>query len=194
MSKHWVLLFIALFFIIGCGAEINDQYVPLTTNSHPFPSPAEIHHDDWLRLNGFAIDQCTACHGTNFDGFGNSTMSCGKCHSDNGRITVTDCNFCHGVKGSGIDPTDPRNWAPPPDLQGNVSRNFRGVGAHQIHLSSLPPVLPLPCSGCHIVPSRWDSPGHLGTGYAEVVGVGWNDSTFTCTGCHGTAGHVWFNH
>ncbi|MCX7834967.1 MAG: hypothetical protein N2450_02700 [bacterium] len=191
MQVHLIISIFFIFLVIGCGAEINESYVPLSSNPHPFPSPADVTHDEWLRSHGFDIGQCTACHGTNFDGFGNQSMSCGKCHSENNRITVTDCNFCHGMKGIGINPLEPRNWAPPTDLNGNVSRNARGVGAHQVHLSSIPPSLPLPCSGCHQVPNRWDDTGHLDTGFAEVIGVGWNDSTLTCTGCHGPAGHIW---
>lgn len=176
---------------MGCGVDVNQDYSPLTANSHPFAAPAEVHHDEWLRAHGYDIGQCTACHGTNFDGNGNQTMSCGNCHRDAGRVTVTDCNFCHGTRGSGIDRNLPRNWAPPSDLAGNVSRSNRGIGAHQVHFSSQPPILPLPCSGCHIVPSRWDSPGHLGTGNAEVVGVGWDETTLTCTACHGASNHIW---
>ncbi|MFZ5441822.1 MAG: CxxxxCH/CxxCH domain c-type cytochrome [Myxococcota bacterium] len=95
---------------------------------------------------------CPACHGDLFaDG--------GVAHV-NGRVDLSlACNSCHG------DATSP---APPRDTQGTTSTAARTVGAHRSHLGPSSWHAELTCDECHVVPSRFDDPGHLDPSPAEL--------------------------
>ncbi|MDK9699850.1 MAG: hypothetical protein OEM52_06895 [bacterium] len=196
MKKIFVVTgFACLCLIIatGCGVEVDSSYTTADTNPHPFVDPAVSAHDNYLRTNNYPYDKCFACHGERLDGNGNAAMSCGKCHNDGaGNVTVMNCNFCHGTMSG--NPSIEANWAPPRDLSGSLDVTSRGVGRHQLHLTQInPPQGPIPCSGCHVVPTRWDSPGHIdGDNRAEVVeAVGYFPNSHTCIICHGGDGHIW---
>jgi hypothetical protein len=80
----------------------------------------------------------------------------------------TRCATCHG------DPARPGEAllraAPPRDLLGASGTAYPGVGAHAIHLYAGKTHGRVPCSECHRVPERVDSPGHADDGRpAELV-------------------------
>jgi len=122
-------------------------------NAHPSdwmdPGDQQDFHGAHIRENGWDMESCKGCHGVNYDG-GAAGSSCLTCHD----YTPESCNTCHGrnFRASGL---------PPGDVDGNVSTTFRGVGAHQIHLSGGIYCGPVECSECHIVPSSVSSTGHI---------------------------------
>jgi len=72
------------------------------------------------------------------------------------------CTACHG------DPT--RGAAPPTDTLGNTDPAYRGVGAHQNHLTASATHAAVECSECHIVPKATGDEGHADDALpAEVV-------------------------
>jgi len=81
---------------------------------------------------------------------------------------LTGCNTCHGSAA---------NAAPPQDTHGNTATTLPSVGAHQTHLNP-PNGRPVPCGECHVVPTSFDSPGHLdGTVQVTFSGVATNFGT-----------------
>jgi predicted CxxxxCH...CXXCH cytochrome family protein len=108
----------------------------------------------------------------------------------NGVVDLVDsaatggCTTCHGST----------NSAPPKDLAGNTAPTAKGVGAHQAHLKTSTWRHAIPCSGCHVVPTTLDAPGHRdGDNIAEIkfdtmnpAGV-YATATGTCSTmyCHG---------
>ena len=133
--------------------------------------------------------------------------SCVNCHADvvnasnqiidkklhiNGEVNVSStgaqtCTSCHG-SGS-------LNNAPPPDTSGNTATTFRGVGAHQAHMTTTISAN-VSCVECHVVPSQITDPGHNDTALpAEVIfgtlaktgnlNPAWNGTTCANVYCHG---------
>jgi predicted CxxxxCH...CXXCH cytochrome family protein len=101
--------------------------------------------------------------------------------------TKSACTDCHKTP----------NLAPPPDLSGNTSSLFRGVGAHDAHLGSSQFSRTTACSDCHpAVRNVWDE-GHL-DGKTDVVFSGvattygakptWDGSSCAGTYCHSRSG------
>lgn len=136
---------------------------------------------------------CDRCHGDPPPSHARS--DCATCHPPgaphiDGAVQVgsdAGCSGCHG------DATSP---APPSDLSGNTQISAIGVGAHRAHLD-VPTGLrgPIPCSTCHLVPTRVDDPGHIDTpAPAEVLPqMSWDRTTGTCgsTPCHVASRPVW---
>ncbi|HTX98422.1 MAG TPA: CxxxxCH/CxxCH domain-containing protein [Bacteroidota bacterium] len=130
-------------------------------------------HVAYFQANGYPIQQCQACHGTDYAG-GTSSISCsgGQCHATATGVAKSPeaCNTCHGDFRAAA--SDTASWAPPTTISGDSSTTVRGVGAHQLHLRGTGPNISfkVPCSGCHTVPPSISSPGHLtNQGPAPVV-------------------------
>jgi len=144
-----------------------------------------------------SLSQCVACHGSVVDNKG-TIVDVSK-HAD-GKVDVSTTIGCNGCHGSA------QNAAPPQDLSGNTNTSSRGVGAHQAHVTDTALHTAYGCDVCHITPTKFDDPGHLGTGPAEVVfgpiakgqlaipqanlNAAWNTQTLSCstTYCHSLNG------
>ncbi len=130
----------------------------------------ELHPDGWgssgstnfhasmiVANNYWDITLCKRCHGSDYAG-GTLKKSCLTCHS--GAKGPEECNTCHGSS---------NNVAPPRALNHETATKYRGVGAHQIHLTGSDISVAIRCTECHAVPAVMSAPGHLGTLPAEVV-------------------------
>ena len=133
-------------------------------------------------------DGCVLCHGMVVDG--NLDFIAPELHI-NGVVDVSEpveptCWSCHGSDG------DP---APPEDVSGFTSTDEVGVGAHQVHLASSDWHNQLVCEDCHVVPERFDAPGHMDTplpaelswsalASADGSETAWDGANCT-TYCHG---------
>lgn len=133
----------------------------------------------WTQVDGTQA-ACGSCHGAPPPPPHPTETNCASCHPTmeensltfrdpashiNGTIDLVDsaatggCTTCHGST----------NSAPPKDLAGNTATTSRGVGAHQAHLATSTWRHAIPCSGCHVVPTTLNSPGHRdGDNIAEV--------------------------
>ena len=130
---------------------------------------------------------CSHCHAAVIDAdrnFVNKSL-----HIDGVVEKGTDCNSCHG--------TD-KNGGPPPDLEGNTTSDFAGVGAHQNHLQASVTHDAIPCNSCHVVPADIDSHRPFDAGPPATItfgGLSTNDNStpaydsakHQCSGtyCHG---------
>ena len=152
---------------------------------HPdgFANPSsENFHTVAIRDAGWDLASCRSCHGADYAG-GTVEETCLTCHPK----TPEDCSTCHG----GI-----ANPAPPEDLAGNVATTFRGVGAHQAHLTESVTSRALTCVECHVMPEALDDTGHIGSGLPAEVTFGalargeegtptWDGTTCATVYCHG---------
>ncbi len=92
-----------------------------------------------------------------------SAAGCLKLH-DEAPVQVNACTACHGdanrvvAADAGV-----LQAAPPFDLNGDSDSKFRGVGAHQNHLTESASHAPVACNECHTVPDPNNifAPGHL---------------------------------
>jgi predicted CxxxxCH...CXXCH cytochrome family protein len=146
---------------------------------------------------------CGKCHGLPPPAPHPSNPSCERCHPNAGpgnTFTLpqqhvdgvvqlaTACNGCHGSA---------TNPAPPTSTTGATSTADRTVGAHQAHLAASSWHAPVPCGECHVVPSTWSDPGHIGPSPAQVTfgplartggaAPAWTGATCTNSYCHGAA-------
>ena len=149
---------------------------------------------------------CFNCH-TNLPQVGGIQFggSCSDftCHSasNNG---AEACNVCHGEFGANA--SEPNYWAPPVDLDKNISTDALGVGAHQPHLLTSDDFSAIECDVCHHVPESMNDAGHIGgnnPGQSEInfdfpatassANPVWHRNTGTCTStyCHGNDEPVW---
>jgi predicted CxxxxCH...CXXCH cytochrome family protein len=140
------------------------------------------------------FDKCSVCHGS-VVGPDNRTIIDPSRHVD-GVVEVSvpaACDTCHG---------SPASPAPPPALNGFYDTTYRGVGAHERHLTDGRFTRKLDCSECHVVPSAVLSPGHIDTPRpAEVTFSGrptmqshqpvWNGTTCSNTYCHDPGNGKW---
>lgn len=115
-------------------------------------------HGNTIRAANWDMSQCRTCHGATYAG-GTVPVSCLTCHSAG--AGPENCATCHGSAA---------NPAPPRDLSNNTARTFRGVGAHQVHMSGSSIASLRPCSDCHLVPATLSATGHIdNTPRAEVA-------------------------
>ena len=122
---------------------------------------------DWM--NGPQVD-CFQCHGYPPPPPHPANYACASCHIDHqaqperhidGVLDVNlACNSCHG------DATSP---APPVDTQRQNATSLRTVGAHRSHLATSSWRAPVTCDDCHVVPTRFDDPGHIDPSPAELT-------------------------
>jgi predicted CxxxxCH...CXXCH cytochrome family protein len=152
---------------------------------------------------------CGSCHGNPPPGHGPDTR-CQTCHRpsfigdqprsplhSNGEINLAaPAGSCIGCHGSGDSP------APPVDVLGRSDPALQTVGAHRDHLEALHKLSsPVPCNECHLVPTDFNSPGHVDHAPPAVVfppdagmlaradgaAVSYDPATATCTSyCHGS--------
>lgn len=125
-------------------------------------------HGNLVKSYNWSLVVCTDCHGPDYSG-GLVNESCLDCHV----LTQgpENCTTCHGSLSS---------YAPPKDLEGNISNSEPGVGAHQEHLKLNDVGKPVWCSECHIVPQSLYAPGHIDSDQpAEVIFNGPRSLTVT---------------
>ncbi len=108
-------------------------------------------HGTAIRSINWDMSLCKSCHGVSYEG-GKTSISCKTCHTQPSGPEY--CTTCHG---------GPENAAPPRDVSKNITRTFRGVGAHQVHFrgTGIYSSLQIPCSECHTVPPEMYSVGHV---------------------------------
>lgn len=168
----------------------------------PTLTGGQLTQPDWTR-SGSTQAYCGDCHGLPPPAPHpqNVGADCARCHPNakpglgfaepqrhiDGVLDVSvECTTCHGSNG---------NPAPPVDVAGRTSTSLRTVGAHRSHLGPSTWHLEFKCNDCHLVPTRWDDPGHIDLAPAELT---WSahatakgaNPTFdgvTCSGayCHG---------
>ena len=182
------------------------------TNSYchaPYPDANASHINPvWTEV---AQDQapCGSCHGIPPAGH-SPDPRCQGCHRPsyvgdqprsaqhaNGQVDLAaPPGSCVGCHGSGDNP------APPVDLLGRTDPLLRTVGAHRPHLNGTQKIsAPVACNECHLVPTEYDSPGHVdlpppakvfppGSGAlagADDTPLAYDQTTVTCTTyCHGS--------
>jgi len=157
----------------GFGGQFSwDRSTATCANSYchaPFQDPtAHQINPVWTKVGQNQAD-CGSCHGTPPPNHGPDTR-CQTCHRPsfigdqprsplhvNGQVDlaapITTCVGCHG---SGNSP------APPIDVLGRSDPTLRTVGAHRDHLEALHKLsAPVVCSECHLVPTAFNSPGHV---------------------------------
>jgi predicted CxxxxCH...CXXCH cytochrome family protein len=138
-------------------------------------------HGEYIRQHNWSLIVCRACHGLDYEG-GSSGQSCNGCHSG----TPEACNTCHGSD---------LNSAPPEDAEGNTATTFRGVGAHQSHVTYSP--MRFDCAECHAKPDSLYEPGHVDSDLPAELQFGvlsrtegadpqWDGSRCADVYCHGS--------
>jgi predicted CxxxxCH...CXXCH cytochrome family protein len=155
----------------------------------------------WTTVDGTQA-ACGTCHGNPPPSPHSQNTNCGGCHAGYGTATVNlathvngvvdvtaSCTSCHG------DATRPAAIAsaPPVDTKGNTLTSVRGVGAHQLHLTSGSMRLAMAYTECHLVPADLTNhpSGTVDMTWGPLAQGGgvtatWNGST--CTNyCHGAA-------
>ncbi len=150
---------------------------------------SENFHGNFVRTNNWDLQLCSQCHSEDYAG-GIASPTCLTCHNEEGGPEA--CNTCHG------DFSDPTRIAPPRGTNNEMNTTDYAVGAHQKHLNDIQIAQSVACSECHIVPSAFDSEGHIdGSARAELVfgnfanggptNAEYNFTEVTCqnTYCHG---------
>jgi predicted CxxxxCH...CXXCH cytochrome family protein len=176
---------------VYCHGEASPQWTaPLTSDQacgtcHTLPPPPP--HPDF--------DRCSVCHSA-VVGEDNRTIISPALHV-NGRADYevpSTCYACHGSAESN---------APPPALNGFFDVPYRGVGAHQTHLTRERYMTKIDCSTCHVVPVDVLWPGHIDTPRpAEVVfsiratadagpAPSWDGTACSNTYCHDPGNGQW---
>ncbi len=145
-------------------------------------------HGKFIASINWKLTECQQCHGTDYSGSTGST--CLTCHNQESGPEA--CNTCHGQF------SDPAFIAPPKDVAGSSETASPGVGAHYQHLFDTKLTEPIACEECHVVPSEFNSPGHIDDSPRAEVVFGtfatsdlsapvydYNDYTCSNTYCHG---------
>jgi hypothetical protein len=170
--------------------NINTTAPVLTVHKNGIIDPSSPNfHGNLVRQNGWSFSECIQCHSASLTG-GITGQSCYQCHTE--AAGPKACNTCHG------DFNDSTKIAPPRDTYGRSSTSLATVGAHETHLYENTISRAVTCTTCHVVPKKYDDPGHIGQGPATVVFTGladtngasnatFNPTTATCanTYCHG---------
>ena len=190
VMERKVSFYIFLIFIFSSCSELAKNTIPIepTVNVHESFFSNPLKHGAEIRKHNFDLKLCQSCHGIKFDG-GTAKESCLTCHSkENG---PENCYTCHGNSVN-------NNTAPPSDLSNNETNNFRGVGAHQVHLKGTSNSKKVECNFCHVVPEKLNTLNHLGTdNVAEIIfnqtskfytaNINYNFTDGSCSNsyCHG---------
>jgi predicted CxxxxCH...CXXCH cytochrome family protein len=121
-------------------------------------------HGKLISSTSWTMKECRQCHGANYQG-GIITDASGNCMSCHSQPTGPEaCNTCHG------DFADPTKIAPPRALNGSISSEYPGVGAHVKHLYTNSFGKKVECNECHTVPTLFSSPTHIdATPKTEIV-------------------------
>ena len=172
LNKFRLLLILVAILFNACS-ELDTDYQPISakTTVHPSGFRSGAQHGKAIRENNWDMVECKKCHGADYAG-GISMVTCNRCH----RNTPEACNICHG--GSA-------NAAPPQA----VSESATAIGAHQPHLLGSNISAGIQCSECHIVPAKYDDPGHIDNlntlkvhfngSFANTITAGKNSSPIT---------------
>jgi len=194
MLKVSMSIFISFTILVGLFGGCSELKEPISTNQ---PAKIQVHPKGFLaatdpdfhgkQIQGLKwdISGCADCHGADFNG-GVAELSCNSCHVD----LATNCTLCHGNNSN-------PSGSPPSDLLGNTETVNRGVGLHQLHLTSVKADT-IECATCHIVPNSMFDNGHIdNSDYAEVrfdnqavvdsANPLWSSESLKCsnTYCHG---------
>jgi predicted CxxxxCH...CXXCH cytochrome family protein len=169
----------ALAAVLLCGCSELKKGTP-TTNPvfvyvHPagFRSPSSPDfHGKAVQAAGWEMRDCRQCHGGTYSGA--NAISClnSGCHVDasGNAKSPESCNTCHGSFAATVN--DTLSWAPPRSVAGDTSTMAYGVGAHRSHLlgTGNDSSTPVPCAGCHTIPSTVYASGHITSqGRAQVL-------------------------
>jgi predicted CxxxxCH...CXXCH cytochrome family protein len=182
------IFLLSLFALVGlfwgCETSVDEDWFGFGSSAH-FPAPYENDHLGYIKDNPEALTDCQNCHGSDYDG-GTIGISCLDCHESEG--VPSECNHCHGDPQG--DPADPLSQIP--NSFGHVTCITGGQNS-----------LAVPCNTCHIIPTGWNSPGHIDAPPSEVDFSGisdwhdanpiWNQEEMSCsnTYCHGDFNPVW---
>ncbi len=174
----------------GNGLDSSNGFEPVWTKPEMYkPSCSSCHKNP---PDNHRLSRCWICHtGVTSD---DETTSDKQLHI-NGKIDLANddqqCFDCHG---------DSTSFAPPPALDGSISTQSKGVGAHRSHVLNNTISEPFDCTVCHIKPDKPTSTGHIDKdtiGTAEVTFQGlakngglepvWDEDSLTCSDvyCHG---------
>ena len=118
-------------------------------------------HGKFIANSSWNLLQCQQCHSVSYAG-GVSSPSCKTCHTQ--LEGPEACNTCHGNFNNSSE------LFPPRDLDGNLTTNFPGVGAHLTHLTINSLSASASCTNCHTVPAQFNSSGHIdGDSNADII-------------------------
>jgi predicted CxxxxCH...CXXCH cytochrome family protein len=146
LNKFGFFLILVAILFNACS-ELDNDYQSISANTTIHPSGFRTLHANDIKDNNWNMNECKKCHGADYAG-GISMNSCNRCH----RNTPEACNTCHGTN---------LNAAPPKDVSGNTSTSIVTVGAHQVHLYGNSISTGIQCSECHVIPTKYDDPGHI---------------------------------
>ncbi len=188
----YIVILTSALLVISCSELKEDLVKPELPGIHEkgiINPESDKFHGKLIRDQGWSMVSCSYCHGGNYAG-GIVEVSCLSCHTQPRGPEA--CNTCHG------DFADPTKIAPPRALDGSISTDNPGVGAHVAHLYENDLGDNIRCSTCHRFPSSLYAENHLGDdNRAEILfgrlsihqGVApvYNFQTNTCsdTYCHG---------
>jgi predicted CxxxxCH...CXXCH cytochrome family protein len=186
--KRLIIPLVSLVALFGC-AELKDDVAapeePATTdhsmiNIHApgVNSPkSDNFHGALIRNAGWSFDGCVGCHAENLTGDEPTDLdpTCWSCHNPDDSTKYVgvdlnlDCTTCHTYPGGPKSCNtchgnfaNPRQIAPPVDLDNNIAETERGVGAHAAHLYDPDrQKVTVVCNDCHIVPKGYDDAGHI---------------------------------
>lgn len=186
-AVKYILVMISIFGIISACSELKDDLsAPAEVSIHKTgfaDANSPDFHSHYFKEINWDLRLCAECHGSNYAG-GLTSLSCLTCHT--GANGPEACNTCHG------DFANPENIKPPADLEGNITTDAKGVGAHQQHNFS--------CFECHLLEivegekfvysHIGQLPADLSFGEFAASGVGtpeYNFTELTCSNvyCHG---------
>lgn len=164
----YLIIFTTAFFLsailISCSDLQDDIVKPELPGFHAkgIVNPnSDDFHGNLIRADNWSMKSCIQCHGGDYAG-GIVESSCLSCHTQFDGPEA--CNTCHG------DFANPSKIAPPRALNGGITTNVPGVGAHSAHLYENESARQIPCLTCHVVPSSLYAVGHLGDdNKAEVI-------------------------
>ncbi len=174
IAMRWLLMLTGLLFI-GCGSYREAPEPPLRVmhkNADWMVPFAKGFHGFAVRDNYWDLNSCRVCHGKDLAGDKDGS-SCKVCHSNKmeaddmphqrpGSCIVchkkgpSACNTCHGSN---------KNNAPPHGVEGQLSTDYIGVGAHQRHVVEGKFTRPISCNQCHPNTPK----GHPAVDHADLV-------------------------
>ncbi len=165
--KHliiFILAFLLSAILISCSDLQEDITKPELPGVHAkgIINPLSLEfHGKLIQAENWSMKGCIQCHGGDYTG-GIVSSSCLTCHTQTAGPEA--CNTCHG------DFSNSSRIAPPRALNGGITPDVPGVGAHNAHLYDNELGARVRCSSCHTFPSSLYAEGHLGDdNRAEVI-------------------------
>ncbi len=193
--KH-LIIFITAFLLSAILISCSDLQEDITTPELPGAHAKGIinpvspeFHGQLIRAENWSMKGCLQCHGGDYAG-GIVSSSCLSCHTQ--PTGPEACNTCHG------DFSNSSRIAPPRALNGSITSDDPGVGAHNAHLYENDLGDRVRCSTCHTFPSSFYADGHLGEDNQAEINFGrvaitggvtpiynFEENTCSDTYCHG---------